>query len=152
MESSVTVDKVVEPSRNCTVPVATAPLPVTLAVNVTDCPAAEGFTDDVSAVVLAALLTVCVRVADVLPSQFTPPLYVALKLWLPTARLLSVNLAVPELVGLDPSTTLPSRKVTVPVGTEFVAVTVAVRVTAWLKTDGFGEEVSAVLVVAWFTI
>jgi len=112
------------------VPVATTPLPLTRAVNVTDCPTAEGFSDDVSVVVLGALFTVCVRVADVLPSQFTPPLYFALKLWLPTARLLNVNLAVPELVGLDPNATLPSKKVTVPAGTEFVAVVVAVRVTA----------------------
>jgi hypothetical protein len=94
-----------------------------------DCPAAEGFTDDVSVAVLEARLTVCVRAADALPSQFAPPVYFALRLWRPTARLFTASAAVPELVELDPNTTLPSRKVTVPTGTEFDAVTVAVNVT-----------------------
>ena len=32
-----------------------------------------------------------------------------------------------------------------------VAVTVAVNVTLWPNTDGLADDVSAVLVLAWFT-
>ena len=70
---NVTVANVVVPSRNCTVPVATPPLVVTTAVNVTDCPVRDGFADEVSVVVLDARLTVWLRTADVLGSQFPPP-------------------------------------------------------------------------------
>ena len=79
-EFNVTVASVVVPSRNCTVPVAIAPLVVTTAVNVTDWPGKDGFTDDVSAVVLDARFTVWLRTADVLASQFAPPAYAAVKL------------------------------------------------------------------------
>ncbi len=44
--------------------------------------------------------------------------------------------------------------VTVPVGVPdpgVTALTVAVKVTACPKTDGFAEELSAVVVDAWFT-
>lgn len=54
---SVPVPSVVAPSRNVTVPVGVPPVPVTVAVKVTDCPFCEGLTDDVSAVVLALVLT-----------------------------------------------------------------------------------------------
>jgi hypothetical protein len=54
---------------NVTVPPAT-PLPgeltVTVAVNVTDCPATDGFADDATAVVVFALVTTCVIVDEVL--------------------------------------------------------------------------------------
>src|SRR5207244_4218516 len=43
---------------------------------------------------------------------------------------------------------------TVPVGVPApgaVAVTVAVNVTLWPNTDGFADDVSAVLVLAWLT-
>jgi putative methionine-R-sulfoxide reductase with GAF domain len=52
------------PSRNCTVPVAAAG--DTVAVNVTDCPAVDGFTEEVSVTLEAALLTVCATAAEVL--------------------------------------------------------------------------------------
>ena len=45
-------------------------------------------------------------------------------------------------------------KVTVPVGVPLLgatALTVAVNVTDWPKTEGFCEEVSVVVVLAWFT-
>jgi hypothetical protein len=73
VESRVTVDKVVVPSRNWIVPVGTAPFVATRAVKVTACPAPEGFKDEVSVVVLDARLTVCVRVPEVLASQFELP-------------------------------------------------------------------------------
>jgi hypothetical protein len=43
-------------------------------------------------------------------------------------------------------------KVTVPVGVPLGALTVAVKVTGWPYADGFSEEVSAALVLAWFTV
>jgi hypothetical protein len=55
------------------------------------------------------------------------------------------------LVWLDPSAVPPSEKVTVPLGTDPVALTVAVSVTVCAKTDGLGEEVRAVLVPARLT-
>src|SRR5437870_6269590 len=58
------LQSVVAPSLNVTLPSllglpAPAPLPVTAAVKVTDCPKAEGFTLELSAVDVARLLTVC---------------------------------------------------------------------------------------------
>jgi len=68
----VTVPSDVVPSRNCTVPVPEAG--DTVAVNVTDWPAVEGFKDDVNVVVLAALFTVCVRTVEVLAVVLASPL------------------------------------------------------------------------------
>ncbi len=49
-----------------------------------------------------------------------------------------------------PRITPPSLKVTVPLlGVPLVLVTVAVKVTAWAGYDGFGTDVTAVLVEAW---
>jgi len=62
---SVPVPSVVLPSLNVTVPVAVDG--VTVAVNVTDAPNVEGFADEDTAVVVDALLTVCVRAEEVLP-------------------------------------------------------------------------------------
>jgi hypothetical protein len=61
---SVRVPSVVLPSLNVTVPVAAEG--VTVAVNVTEVPKPEGFSDDVTVVVDVALFTVCVRVVEVL--------------------------------------------------------------------------------------
>jgi hypothetical protein len=67
---SAPLPKVVAPSLNVTVPVA-VPVPgatvLTVAVNVTDCPNTEGFTDDTTAVVVLAAFTTCDNEADVLP-------------------------------------------------------------------------------------
>jgi hypothetical protein len=51
-----------------------------------------------------------------------------------------VNVAVPLLIAPAPNVVKPSRKVIVPV--VFVGK-VAVKVTDWLKLDGFTEDVSA---------
>src|SRR6516164_6764232 len=64
-EFNVVVPSVVAPSKKVTVPVgvpdpgATA---LTVAVNVTDCPRADGFTDDITTVALLFLLLVGGRV------------------------------------------------------------------------------------------
>lgn len=59
----VPVPRVVEPSLKVTVPVAPE---VTVAVNITDEPAVEGFKDDAKLTEEAALLTVCVSAEEVL--------------------------------------------------------------------------------------
>jgi hypothetical protein len=74
---SVTAPRTVVPSLKVTVPV-TVPDPgatgLTVAVNVTDWPNSEGFTDEVSAVVVDAAFTVCVTAVEVLAAK--PPLAV----------------------------------------------------------------------------
>ena len=64
------VPSVVALSLKVTVPVG-VPLPgataATVAVNVTDCPKAEGFALDATAVVVVAWLTACDNAEDVLP-------------------------------------------------------------------------------------
>jgi hypothetical protein len=50
--------------------------PVTVAVNVTDCPAADGFCEDVTVVVVESsvtALTVCVNADDVDPAKLEFP-------------------------------------------------------------------------------
>jgi hypothetical protein len=70
------VPRVEAPSRKVTVPVG-VPTPgetaLTVAVNVTAWPDADGFTDEVTVVELLALLTVWVRAADVLLLKFVSP-------------------------------------------------------------------------------
>ena len=67
--ASVAVPTVVAPFFNVTVPVG-VPLPgaavTTVIVKVTDLPSVDGFSEEVSFVELAALLTVSVRTAEVL--------------------------------------------------------------------------------------
>src|SRR5205823_12167804 len=57
-----------------------------------------------------------------------------------------MNVAVPTLSVLVPSTVAPSLNVTVPVGLPVpdAGFTVAVNVTAWRKAEGFSEEINVV--------
>jgi hypothetical protein len=75
-ELKVAVPKVAAPSRKVTVPVG-VPEPgataLTVAVNVTDCPNTDGFTDEVTVVELLSLFTVCVIADDVLLLKFVSP-------------------------------------------------------------------------------
>ena len=63
-------------SKNWTVPVA-VPAPgetaATVAVNVTDCPKTEGFTEDVNAVVVLALVTTWLTAVLVLVMKLVSP-------------------------------------------------------------------------------
>ena len=64
-------------SLKVTVPVG-VPVPgavgVTVAVKVTDWPKTEGLTEEITTVVVPALLTVCVKFAEVLVLKLTSPL------------------------------------------------------------------------------
>ena len=59
---------------------------------------------------------------------------------------------MPLLSAPVPSVVVPSLKVTVPVGVPPVEVTVAVKVTAAPKVDGFRDEASEVELLACFTV
>ena len=76
--------------------------------------------------------------------------------WPPAAAKLVVNVAVPPApTATVPRTTLPSMKVTVPVGVPApgaTAATVAVKVTAWPVTAGLTDDVRATVVVARLTV
>ena len=73
----VTVPKLLPSILNCTVPVG-VPEPgataLTVAVKVTDWPEQDGLADDAIAVVVESLLTVCVRLGDVLVLKLPSPL------------------------------------------------------------------------------
>ena len=72
----LTVPSTVEPSSNVTFPVG-VPLPgdtaTIVAVKVTAWPDAEGFIDELTELVVAACLTVWLRMPDVLVKKFASP-------------------------------------------------------------------------------
>lgn len=74
---SVPVPSVVEPSLKVTVPVGVPPLDVTVAVNFTEAPNVDGFSEDATEVELVAAFTVCVSTAEVLPPKSVLPPYTA---------------------------------------------------------------------------
>src|SRR4051812_5449753 len=119
------------PSRNVTVPVGT-PAPgattPTVAVKVPAWPAAAGLTDELRPSVVEARLTV--RDASPRLSEKLPvPANDETRSWLPTPRF-TFMVACPVLpIRAVPRTVVPSRKVTVPVGTPASDVTVVVSVT-----------------------
>lgn len=70
----VPVPSTVVLSMKVTVPLGIPPAEgVTVAVKVTDWPNVEGFREELTAVVVAALFTVCVNAGDVLPAKFVSP-------------------------------------------------------------------------------
>jgi hypothetical protein len=130
------------PSLNVTVPVgvpAPAPKGETVAINVTDCPVTEGFTELVTVAALSDLFTVCKSGAEVPPVKLLSPAYVTVMVCVPTDSEVVVKLAVPlESVPL-PIETPPSLNVTVPVGVPVpgaAALADTVNVTDWPNTDG----------------
>ncbi len=111
----------------------------------------------VSAVIVAvvlALLTVCVKLGEVLPVKLVSPLYTAVIVWLPTVSALVEHCAVPpdKATALQPAiVAAPSLNWTVPVGVPLpgaVTLTVAVNVTLCPKTDGLAFDMTAVVVAA----
>jgi hypothetical protein len=88
-----------------------------------------------------------------LPVKFTDPLYVAVTMSEPLGTAEVVNDATPPLNVPDPSVLVPILNVTPPVGVpSYCGVTIAVNVTACPRLDGFGDELSAVIVAALLTI
>ena len=113
---SVRVPRIVVPSLKVTAPIGTPPLEVTVAVNVTFAPKADGFAEDESTVVVVAWITTWEMEVDVLVAKFPAPAYTALIEWVPKLRVEVVNTAFPPLIVRLPITELPSRNVTVPAG------------------------------------
>jgi hypothetical protein len=120
------VASTVVPSRNWTVPVATAG--AIEAVKVTFCPKVEVVLLADRAVEVAALLTVTETAVEVLPVSLASPLYTAVMICAPTDNVETDNVALPPLTGEVPSTVALSRNCTVPVAA--AGVTDAVKVTA----------------------
>jgi hypothetical protein len=146
-EFSVTVAIIVPLSLNVTVPVGTPAEEVTVAVNVTDCPEADGLTDELSAVVLDAPPTVCASAAEVLWANVSDPLYVAVMVCEPAASEAVDRLADPALSRVAvPITLAPSLKATVPIGIPAVDATVAVKTIVCPTAAGLADEVSVVVV------
>ncbi len=148
----------VPPSWKVTFP-AGVPAPgllaVTVAVKVTDCLNTDGLAEELADVVVP-YFTVCVSLEEVLPLKFASPPYDALIEWEPTASVLVTNVAWPEPFRVPvPRVLEPSLKVTVPVGVPapgLFAVTVAVKVTDCPDSDGLAEELTSVVVLAFFTV
>ena len=69
----VPVPRVFAPSLNVTVPAGVPPALVTVAVKVTGCPGALGFTDDVTATAVAVWLTDWVNTDEVLDALLASP-------------------------------------------------------------------------------
>ena len=148
---TATVPRITLPSWNVTVPVG-VPAPgataATVAVKVTAWPVAAGLTDEPRATVVDARLTVSVTTAEVLSAKLPVPAKEAVSAWLPTPSD-TARVAWPAaLTGAVPSTVVPSRKVTVPVGTPAAEFTVAVSVTGWPKTAVAVDVLSVVVVAA----
>jgi hypothetical protein len=139
------VPRAAVPSLNVTEPVALIGL--TVAIRVTGCPAVTGL--DVAARVVevgvAAALITSLTGADVLVALLESPLYDAVSVRVPTARLEVVSTALPPLVtGAAPMLTPPSWNVMLPVAV--AGNTRAVRVTGWPAFAGLGKAAMPVVV------
>src|SRR5204863_7205641 len=101
----------VAPSLKVTVP-AGVPAPgevaLLVAVNVTDWPNTVGFVEEISAVLVFALLIVWVSAEEVLPLKPASPLYTALIECDPTASEVVAKVATPPLMVLVTSGVAPS--------------------------------------------
>jgi len=77
-EASAPVPNCVAPSLKVTVPVGVPPAPLTVAVNVTVCPADDGLAEEASVVVVEFVTTVSVKLC----TAFEPTPFLAVKLML----------------------------------------------------------------------
>jgi hypothetical protein len=120
---------------------------VTVAVNVTGCPAVAGFGATTNVVVVTVWALTCTITADeVEVANPALPEKTAVMLDGPSGRLLVVNVATPEeLISAIPRDVAPLKKsiLSAPVGT---GATVAVHVTSWPEKAGFGEQLNDVVV------
>jgi hypothetical protein len=89
--------------------------------------------------------TVCVTPVEVLAESFPLPWYAAVIVWLARDNELVDKLAAPFDSETVPIVLEPSLNTTLPVGVPAPganALTVALKVTAWPKFEGFGVAVS----------
>jgi len=122
-------------------------------VKVTDCAKTEGFTEDVNAVVVLALVTTWFTAVLVLVAKLRSPLYSAVMLFEATASDAMDKVAVPDVRVPVPIMLEPFLNVTVPPAVPApgaVVATVAVNVTDCPKTEGV-VEANVVVVLALFT-
>ena len=86
---------------------------------------------------------------EVLVRKCVFPRYTAVNVWDFTVSVELVIVACPALFSTaEPTTVVPSWKVTVPAGTAIAEPTVAVKVTACPRVDGLTSDISAVVVLA----
>src|SRR6266567_1290433 len=114
------------------------------------------FVPPVAAMTRAAL-TVCVKLAEVLPLKLPSPLYTAVMVCEPTEseEMLSLAALLPDKVTGAPKLEPSTLNCTVPVGVPApgaTALTVFVKITAWPNTEGLVEEASDDVASAWFTV
>ena len=103
--------------------------------------------DEARVVVVGGWSTICVRSDDLLLEKSGNPAYTAAIVCEPTDSDEVVSVACPDpSVVPVPNVVAPSLNVTVPVGIPAPEVTVAVKVTLCPLVEGFGDEVSDVLV------
>jgi hypothetical protein len=115
----------------------------------------DGFPEEVSNVLVLALLTTWLKADEVPVTKLESPPYVAVIEWVPTDSADVVKGALPPASVAVPSVVEPTLKVTVPVGVPEAgptALTVAVKTTTCPKTDGFADELTDVVVPPWFTV
>ena len=106
-------------------------LALTIAVKVTCCPSSLGFNEDLTTVVVADLLTVCVSTAEVLVRNAASPGYFALIESFPAANEDVANVALPPAKAAVPKVADPFVKVMISpsAGVPSLELTVAVNVT-----------------------
>ena len=100
-------------------------------------------------------LTVCVKIADVLPRSSTLPEYTAVIECAPWVSADVEIVAFPLASGAVPTVVAPFFNVTVPVGVPLpgaTVTTVIVKVTDLPSVDGFSEEVTVVELAALLTV
>ena len=80
-------------------------------------------------------------------------MYVAVMVCMPEASVEVLNFAASPLTATVFRRVAPSKKVTVPVTLPLnCGATLAVKVTDWLKLEGFTEDISKTVVVALLTV
>ena len=91
--------------------------------------------------------TVCTSNPE-LPLILEVPLYVAVTVVVPAGKAAVVKMAFPPDRLTVPSVVVAVVNVTVPIGRVVADLTAAVNLTFCPTTDGFGEEVTVVVVMA----
>ena len=142
------------PDLNVTDPVGTPEVvAVTVALNVTDSPTVDGFSDELSAVLVVVLFTTCDTAAEVLAAWLASPLYATVTLCVPTVSADVASDAAPPAKFCVPNVAVPFLNATVPVGVPpEIDVTVALNVTLCPKLEGFALDVTVVAVVYLLTV